>query len=247
MYLAQKVWLYNRLLFCLLTLIIFMFFGYSVALSNEPDPRYIMNKVQEKYDGIEDYSTTMKVEVDIPNFRIPQKEIKIYYKKPDKLSMKTSGFAILPRWGVLPLPSDFLKEGAKLEYNCRERIDEVSYHVVDVISVEKKQPDVDISIWVNSKRWTIDKVVSSNRAGKFEMKFSYVKIDNFWLPDTTIIEINFAKGIPEMHRPSMRGSFERDLRDNIIKEGNINGRVVVAFSNFLVNIGLDDTLFEGKK
>lgn len=79
------------------------------------------------------------------------------------------------------------------------------------------------------------------------MKFSYVKIDNFWLPDTTIIEINFTKGIPEMHRPSMRGSFERDLRDNITNEGNINGRVVVAFSNFLVNIGLDDTLFECKK
>lgn len=224
-----------------------MFFIFVAALAKEPDPGYILEKVQENYDNIEDYSATVKIDVDIPNFRIPHKKAKIYYKKPDGVSIKTSGFAILPKGGVLPIPSTFLKEDVQLKYNRRESIDGVSYHVIDVISENHKKLDVDISIWVNSKRWTIERVVSSNRAGKSEMKFHYLKIDDFWLPDTTILEINFSKGIPEIPRPTMRGSFEKDLRNNINKEGNTNGRVIFAFSNFLVNVGLDDMLFEDKK
>ena len=87
MHLEKRASCNNNFLLCLLLLILLMFFTLGAALAKEPDPGYILNKVQGNYDNIEDYSATVKIDVDIPNFRIPHKKAKIYYKKPAKVFM----------------------------------------------------------------------------------------------------------------------------------------------------------------
>jgi outer membrane lipoprotein-sorting protein len=64
------------------------------------DPREILNKVQAQYEAIEDYQVSVHLNVDIQNFRMPNKNMRVYFKKPDKLKVKTSGFAIVPRFGL---------------------------------------------------------------------------------------------------------------------------------------------------
>ncbi|MCK4640045.1 MAG: hypothetical protein KAU06_01800, partial [Candidatus Marinimicrobia bacterium] len=63
----------------------------SASELTKPDPQVIIEKIQARLEQIDDYRVTARVNVDIPNLRMPDKKLTIFYKSPDKLSVKTSG------------------------------------------------------------------------------------------------------------------------------------------------------------
>lgn len=247
-------------------------FTFSLLIHAQENPRTILAKVEANYSDIEDYAATVLLTVDIPNFRMPKKKIAIFYKKPDKFSIKTSGFALVPKVGVFPVPSNFIKDDTKLRYNRSESGNGILYHIIDVIPKETEKFKSDISLWVNSRRWTIDRaVVDMKDKGRTEVNFSYREIESHWLPDSTVLMLNYKKGIPKINRPSLEAPFggspemEKIAEKKVaaansmargfggspeamkIAEGEVGGKVKLVFTDFVINAGLDDSFFQTEK
>ncbi|MCK4716966.1 MAG: hypothetical protein KAT54_09190 [Candidatus Marinimicrobia bacterium] len=210
----------------------------------KPDPQVIIEKIQARLEQIDDYRVTARVNVDIPNLRMPDKKLTIFYKSPDKLSVKTSGFAIVPKIGFLPSVKDLITEDMGVTFKNTLREDGATLYVLELTSKELPV-ETTASIWVNSKRWTVEKVLFRvENAGESVINLYYLQVDSFWLPESTVVYLNMERGIPHMNRPTVEnpvGTIDHRSRN---KSRPVSGKVLVTFEDYRINQGLDDSLFE---
>ena len=62
----------------------------------------IVKRAADEYDRVQDYMVDAKVTVSSPDVHVPEMNVKIYFKKPDKLHVESkSGFAVLPKQGLV--------------------------------------------------------------------------------------------------------------------------------------------------
>jgi len=214
-------------------------------LKSQTDPRAILDKVQAQYDAIEDYQVSVHLNVDIKNFRMPNKTMRVYFKKPDKVKIKTSGFAIVPRFGLMPTPATFLNDSVQLEYVRSFRENAIAYHVISVQPKKEIKTSPAIYLRVNAQRWTIDRVqLEYQQIGTTEMDIVYQNMAGFWLPETTKILFDLKHSIPPVERPNI----DRPFGGMEQYAGNdtqpVRGYVTITFTNFFINKGLKDAVFE---
>jgi len=217
--------------------------GLAVSQS-APDPQKIIDQVQSTYTAINDYRVTAHVKVDIPNLRMPDKRIRILFKKPDRMSIQTNGFALVPKIGFIPILDTLLTNHMTVQFKNTIQENGKTLHLLEFTP---KQPmeDASITIWVDAQRWTIDKALLRLKdTGESVMTFSYRQIDGFWLPETTNVYIHLDRGIPMLNRPTIEnpaGSVDRSTLGN--KEP-MDGQVIILFKDYRINQGIADYLFE---
>jgi outer membrane lipoprotein-sorting protein len=221
-----------------LSILLFGIGGFCQTVS----PQSIVEKVQSRLNEIDDYSVTAKTVVEIPNLRIPDKTIHVFYKKPDRVSVKTSGFAIVPKFGFLPSVSSVITDDVDIRLQNTVTEDGQTMYVL-VIKPRELKVNVVTTIWVDTQRWTLEKVlIEAKDFGESVIIFSYVDIDGVWLPESTTVFLKMKQGIPDMQRPSVEYPVGFMAFNNQPK--NIQGKVTVTFRDYKVNRGIDDSVFE---
>ena len=85
---------------------ILLTFLFNTTYSYNNDFNYYIEKTNNQFNLINDYQVDMAIEIDIPAFRMPKKKYKVYYKRPNKIKVKSKGFGILPKTGLFTSPND---------------------------------------------------------------------------------------------------------------------------------------------
>ena len=75
----------------------------------------------------------MKIIVDVDFLKIPEREAKIYYKKPDKIHVESEGFVMLPKEGLNFSPLGLLNSNYTSFYVKQDTIDGIVTSVIKVI------------------------------------------------------------------------------------------------------------------
>ena len=86
----------------LLTITTLFSFIYSTNLSIDE----IVLKANEEFEKVSDFQAKMTVSLDVPGLRMPKKEYRAYYKRPNKFKATTKGFGVLPNTGLFTSPKD---------------------------------------------------------------------------------------------------------------------------------------------
>ena len=216
----------------------------SASELTQPNPQVIIEKIQTRLEQIDDYRVTARVNVDIPNLRMPDKKLTIFYKSPDKLSVKTAGFAIVPKIGFLPSVKDLIAEDVDVIIKNILREDGATLYVLGI--TPKELPvETTASIWVSVQRWTVEKVLFRvENAGESVINFYYLQVNSFWLPESTVVYLNMERGIPHMNRPTIENPVGTIDHHNQKRSGPVRGKVLITFEDYQINQGLDDSLFE---
>jgi len=209
-----------------------------------PDPQKIIDRVQSTYEAINDYRVTAHVKVDIPNLRMPDKRIKILFKKPDRITIQTNGFALVPKIGFIPILDTLLTNKMTVKFKNTIQENGKTLHLLE-FTPKQQSEDASITIWVDTQRWTIEKALLRLKdTGESVMNFSYRQIDGFWLPETTSVYIHMERGIPILNRPTIdspAGSFNRS---NLGNKEPTDGQVIIYFKDYRINQGIANYLFE---
>jgi outer membrane lipoprotein-sorting protein len=223
--------------------------GLSVRLvlalnQSAPDPQKIIDRVRFTYEAINDYRVTAHVKVNIPNLRMPDKRIKILFKKPDRMSIQTNGFALVPKIGFIPILDTLLTNNTTVQFKNTIQENGKILHLLEF--TPKQQPeDASITIWVDTQRWTIEKALLRLKdTGESVMNFSYRQIDGFWLPETTKVYIRIEHGIPMLNRPTIDSPVGSVDRSNLGNKEPMDGQVIIFFKDYRINRGIADYLFE---
>lgn len=221
-----------------------------VASAQSRNPDEILGRVKERFSKVKDYEVDVKIKIDVDFLKVPDNEAKLLFKQPDKIRIKSEGFALMPKKGLNFSPLSLLSSYYTSFYERDEVIDGFNTAVIKVIPLGES-PDIVLStIWVDRKDFVIRKVESTTKLeGTFNILLNYDQktVSDYPLPSGMTFTFDISKlAIPK----GLTGdnSSERQLKK---KNRMTKGNVYITYSNYKVNKGISDKEFiesaEGKK
>jgi hypothetical protein len=219
---------------------------YVTAFNQTKNPEAILEKVKADFEKVEDYQVDVQTKIDVSFLKMPDRKATIFYKKPDKFHIDSENFAMLPKSGLNFSPLGFLNYKYTAFYEREDTVQGIPASVIKVIPLEGSAEVIISTLWIDTQRNIILKVESSRKPqGNFTVNLQYLKTsEGFWLPSSILFEFSIdGSGLPKRFGDD-QGSNDKQKKDDSKKVET--GKVYLTYSNYKVNKGLPDSIFEQK-
>lgn len=208
------------------------------------DADEILTKIDKRFEEVKDFSAVIDAEINMERVQIPKMHAELFFKKPDKIHFSSQSFLLVPREGLALNPSVF-KEHYLATSVVRETVGGIKLIKLLLAAKDAKTRLRALSMWVNPMFWTITKIETIPYEGRtLSMTFTYeYQQQKYWLPSKLVV--SFASDSDKMQKdstPSLDSQLEGAQRSM-----PRSGTVTVVYSNYKINIGLSDELFEKKE
>jgi hypothetical protein len=218
----------------------------TVTIAQKQDPGQILDDVVNEFNKVQDYEVDVSIKVDIEFLKVPESQAKIYFKQPDRISLKSDGFAMLPRNGFNFSPSTILKDEYTAIYEKQEIIDGKNLTLIKIIPLGTTSDVILSTLWIDEEISAIRKIESTTKVnGTFTIDFSYNEMNKYTVPSKMVFSFNIDK----MNFPSsMMGSTDSRKREKKKPSDSLTkGKVFVEYSNYKINKGVPDSVFVEEK
>ena len=207
---------------------------------SRPSGPEILQRVQEGVSGIEDYTVTLDVVVDLERLKVPRMHATMYFKQPDKVHFVSDGFALLPKEGL-----GFSLLGAASKYTVdRVEDDTLDGHAEYRLTLLPKSERNGLRrtvLEVDPGRWTADRVESELPDGRsMTARFRHEEVRGHWLP--SMLTVTFASAAED----SVDAGIVEQITPTRTRQQARAGTVVVRYSDYRINTGLSDDLFRSE-
>jgi outer membrane lipoprotein-sorting protein len=206
----------------------------------------ILEKVVQEFDGVQDFTATIDAEVKMDRVQIPKMSATMYFKKPDKIHFSSQSFLLVPRDGIALNPA-VLWERYDASFLGEDSVDGRNLYKLQLAAKEKKTRLRQLYIWVDPVSWTITRTETIPYEGRtLSMVFKYERQqEKYWLPSKLIVSFG---SITEGERTSGDSAPQPSEQfDQMQRRVPRNGSVTILYSNYKVNTGIDDAVFEEKE
>jgi outer membrane lipoprotein-sorting protein len=201
----------------------------------QEDPTRYLDTLEKKYSGLKDYMVDVNVHFDVEALKAPDMQAKLYYKTPDKIKVESKNVFFFPKEGGYFNPSLFKKKDfdvRPLEHLTYEGRRAVKLRLTPTETNRHHQGFV---LTLDTDRNLIREISTSPSEGRtIRAVIEYGKFADFELP----VHIELHLDIPSVEPNGMKefGSFSQ-------RSKRITGKVEIAYSNYKVNSGLRDEIF----
>ncbi|MBN1614897.1 MAG: hypothetical protein JW950_10570 [Deltaproteobacteria bacterium] len=219
----------------------------AVAKSN---PGQVFQEILKSYESLKDYTTKIQAKVKMPGFRVPDFTAKLYFKRPDKFHIETKSFAPLPRNSGVFNPFLFDPEKNRITYRQAEALNGVRAELYKVEPLEDEARIRYYQVWIGGSPKRILQVESHSFKGtKALVQPEYQTVqagsEKWLLPEKVHVHMTFpggGQGPDASLFAAQDNPFSRGMGriDNIPGEGDI----YLTYSEWQINTGLDDGLFQ---
>ena len=222
------------------------------ASAQQKDPKKILDAVRQKFNKVNDYKADASIKLDMSFIKIPDMNAKVYFKKPDKMKVEATGFAMLPKQGVRFSPADLLKGDFNTLYVKSETLNNRKVDVIKTIPKSDTSEIILSTLWIDSKENVVLKVETTRKkGGTTQIELSY---DNFeyGLPSQIKLSFNFGDAqipmTPSNNSDPDDNAFKKDKKGPG-KRGDVQmkGSVIMSYKNYQINKGIADSFFEDKE
>ena len=215
------------------------------ATINAQTAEELLTKIKAKLDKVNDYEASGKMKMNVTFVKAPVANVKVYYKKPDKLRIKNeSGISLIPKGSI----NISLNKIVDISNDC---------DIIDVGKEEKtgwriikllpKNETVDIvlsTLYIDEKQFLIKKAKTTTKEnGTYELEMTYGKYAEYGLADKIIFSFNtkeykLPKGVTfDYDDGSKKQSETGKTTDN-------KGTVEISYSIYIINKGVPDNMFQ---
>ena len=240
-------------------LLSFIMLFQNLLFANGKKEDYYIDKINEKFNTINDYKVDMTIKIEVPAFRMPKKKYKVFYKKPDKIKIKSKGFGILPKTGLFTSPNDNFDnlKNIKLAKNKLE-LDEneimmIGDLIVDSLKLEMPNEysritfDPIVEVKVDTLNWVIKNVTTKLDTLKLFQINNYYEIysNEYYMPKQSVVKYYIKD-------KKLFNWLNKDA-GNIINQGQelanknnsiVEGTITVNYKNYKINKGIKDKVFD---
>ena len=188
----------------------------------------------------------------IPGFRMPDFAADLYFKKPDKLHIETKSFAPIPRNSGFFDPFQFDPEKNRITFIQTVNLNDMQ---AELYKVEPGESEIRVrfyNVWVGGNpRRILQFENHSFKGAKALVKLTYTNVEqgsgNWLMPEKAHVHLTFPEGMQSSDTSSLTikdnpVSAGRTKPEEIQGEGDIN----ISYSDWQINTGLDDSLFQKK-
>lgn len=219
----------------------------NTVFAQQYDTKPLLDSIKKKMNRVTDYSADIQIKLNVSFIKIPVKSATIYFKKPNKVKMKTEGFAMLPKQSASFNAADFLNKDFSSFYVKSEKINGVQNDVVKVVPMSSDGEIILATMWIDRKKQLVNKIDATTKSnGNFLLEFRYPKTPNpYEMPDL----LKFTLDITKTTLPvSITGDFDSDQRIKKSDEAKKQKATLsISYSNYKINTGIPDSFFIEEK
>ena len=214
-------------------------------LSKAQTAEELIQKVKAKLDKVNDYEAKGKMKTNVVFIKAPIANVKIYYKKPNRLRINNeSGISFIPKGSmninlgnifINTTGFDIIDVGKESGSNLR------------IIKLLPKDENADVvlsTVYIDEAQSLIKKAKTTTKEnGTYELEMSYGKYAEYGLADKVVFSFNtkdykLPKGITFDYDD---GSKKEQTPDKL---KNKKGKVEISYSAYIINKGVSDSVFK---
>ena len=220
-------------------LFLLLLFKHFSLFSQDADA--LLQKVVSKISSVKDYSVNAFIRTDIPFIKMLPINAKIYFKQKDKFKIASKGIVIIPKQGFTDVNNFLLNKKLYTTVDGGTKtIGQVKTSLIILIPVSEDSEFILAKLWVDPvKAVIISSQITTKTSGMLNISYTYASEIKFGLPSQLIFEIDTKKfKLPK----SVTSNKKNSSNDNSKKKGVIT----IKLSNYIVNKGINDAIFEKK-
>ncbi|MGV3767151.1 MAG: LolA family protein [Chitinophagaceae bacterium] len=226
-------------------LLLVLFFAGSVNAFAQ-DAMALVSKVKAKLDKVKDYTASGKLRTDVSFIKIPDSDVQVFFKNPDKFKIKKKdGISVLPKGGVsINIGSLLVGENFAAVPAGKGTVGGVPVSIVKMLPLAE-QSDVALStLYIDEKNLLIRKAVTTTKQnGTYEMELNYGKYASWGLPDKVIFsfstkDFKLPKGVAMEYETGV------PKKNTAAANGEQKGKVEITYASYTINKGVSDAVFK---
>lgn len=226
---------------------LFFCFIFSTTLNTviAQDAAALAQKVKAKLATVNDYQANGIMKTDVSFMKVPQSEVMIYYKKPNKFRIKKQdGITVTPKGGVsINLNAIIAGDNYAAVNAGTGNINGTPVTIIKLLPLEENSEVVVSTLYIDEKKLLIYKATTTTKDnGTYEMEMVYGKFADWGLPD----KVTFIFSTKDYKLPKGL-AFEYDSGTPPIDPNSsksTKGKVEIYYSNYTINRGIDESLFK---
>ena len=219
-------------------LFIFLFAAIGELSAQKISAEKILQNVKAQFDAVQDYTVVLDIKPDIERFKANEMRLTLFFKQPNKIHIESKNFVMIPKQLFEINPSDLLAKFdpflmGKEQFNGME-----TYKLRLISKPEKKRPAVESYVWIDAARWVVVHFEATPMEGQLiTIDIDYLTVDGkYTLPKTMNAKLDFQQNTDSLA--------EKIYSPNRIPR---KGNVELRYSDYKVNQGLSDEIFEKKE
>jgi outer membrane lipoprotein-sorting protein len=225
----------------IVTSLFVLFFSVTIKAQTATD---IVKQVKVKLDKVQDYEAKARLKTNVVFIKVPVADVRIYFKRPDKLKIHNeNGISFIPKGSVnISLGNLFANSD---EYDVIDAGKEASSGL-RIIKLLPKEDSADVvlsTLYIDEKQLLIKKAKTTTKEnGTYELEMTYGKYADYGLADKIIFlfntkEYKLPKGVTFDYDVDRQKNKEDQLK-------NKKGRVEINYSEYIINKGVPDSIFQ---
>ncbi len=214
-------------------------------LTMAQDVTALVQSVKIKLDKVADYEASGKMKTNVTFLKVPVANVKVYFKKPNKLKIKNEkGFSFIPKGAVNINMGNSLSNGKYTVLDAgTDKIGGTTVKVVKLLPEDDNGDVVLSTLYIDETNLVIRRAKTTTREnGSYELEMTYGKYLAFGLPDKIVFSFNtkdykLPKGVTFDFDD---GSKQKKVED---KAKNKKGKAEISFNSYIINKGVADAIF----
>ena len=227
--------------------LLFIFLLFFRFLVYSQDANVLLDKVVAKINTVKDYSVDALIRTNIPFIKIVPVKAKIYFKQKDKLKIVSKGIVILPKQGFTDINTFLLKKNSYMAVNGGTKmIGDIKTSLITVIPTSENSEFVLAKLWIDPTNAVIlTSQITTRSSGTVNVDYRYDSQINFGLPSELIFEIDIKKfKMPKSVAADINNDKTKDKSKK--KTADKKGIITIKLSNYIINKGINDAIFQKK-
>jgi len=227
--------------------VVFSFFLLFISNMLLAQPEVALIKgVKAKIEKVADYTATGQMKVNVAFINAPPSNVVMYYKAPNKFTIKKEGgISILPKGGVsVNLNSLLVGNDYVIVPAGTANLNGQTLKVVKLLPNNSNGDVVLTTFYIDEKAMLIKKAaVTTKESGSYEIMLQYGKWASWGLPD----KMEFVFSTKDYKLPKgLTFEYEKGTKKALAPKED-KGRVEITYRNYTVNKGVNDAVFSEKK
>ena len=211
------------------------------------DVNTLLTKVKFNIDKVNDYEASARMITNVTFLKVPDADVKVYFKKPNKLKIKNEkGISFVPKGAVSINLNNILSGGKYTAIDAGK--DKIGTTVVRVIKLLPEDDNADVvlsTVYIDEAALVIRRAKTTTRAnGSYQLEMSYGKYATYGLPDKII----FSFDTKDYKLPKgVTFDFDVGTQNNKTaadKAKAKNGSAEITFHSYVINKGILDDVFK---
>ncbi|MER3463810.1 MAG: hypothetical protein C4329_04705 [Chitinophagaceae bacterium] len=215
-----------------------------ILIVNAQDATTLVQQVRSKLEMVNDYQANGKMKTNVVFIKAPVANVKVYYKKPDKMRIvNETGISFIPKGAVnINLNNVFLSGEGYDVIDAGKSVN--GLRIIKLLPKSESSDIVLSTLYIDEKQLLINRSTTTTKEnGTYELEMFYGKYSAYGLPDKIVFSFNtkdfkLPKGVTLDYDDGSRKNNSEALK-------NKKGKVEISYSNYIINKGINNAVFKG--